>query len=58
VSIDASGCFGLDAFVSSVVLWSFVAREGCRLVVAQLCAPIVASLLVGASLGRLLFVCL
>jgi Terpene cyclase DEP1 len=49
------GFFGMDVFVSTAVLWSFVAREGRRLGVRHLWAPIVASLAVGVSLGFPLF---
>ena len=49
------GFFGMDVFVSTAVLWSFVAREGRRLGVPHLWAPIVASLAVGVSLGFPLF---
>jgi hypothetical protein len=50
-----SGFFGLDVFVSSVVLWAFVAFEGRRLGMRHLWAPVVASLGVGVSLGLPLF---
>jgi predicted exporter len=50
-----SGFFAMDVFVSTAVLWSFVAREGLRLGVRHLWAPIVASLAVGVSLGLPLF---
>ena len=49
------GFFGMDVFVSTAVLWSFVAREGRRLGMRHLLAPIVASLAVGVSLGFPLF---
>jgi hypothetical protein len=49
------GFFGMDVFVSTAVLWSFAAREGRRLGVRHLWAPIVASLAVGVSLGFPLF---
>jgi hypothetical protein len=49
------GFFAMDVFVSTAVLWSLVAREGRRLGVRHLWAPIVASLLVGVSLGLPLF---
>jgi hypothetical protein len=49
------GFFGMDVFVSTAVLWSFVVREGRRLGVRHLWAPIVASLAVGVSLGFPLF---
>ena len=50
-----SGFFAMDVFVSTAVLWSFVVREGRRLGVRHLWAPIVASLAVGVSLGLPLF---
>jgi hypothetical protein len=50
-----AGFFGLDVFVSTAVLWTFVAVEGRRLGVRHLWAPVVASLVVGVSLGLPLF---
>jgi Terpene cyclase DEP1 len=47
--------FGMDVFISTAVLWTFVALEGRRLGVPHLWAPIVASLAVGVSLGLPLF---
>ena len=49
------GFFGMDVFVSTAVLWAFVAIEGRRLGVRYLWAPAVASLAVGVSLGLPLF---
>ena len=49
------GFFGMDVFVSTAVLWTFVALEGRRLGVRHLWAPVVASLAVGVSLGLPLF---
>jgi hypothetical protein len=49
------GFFGMDVFVSAAVLWTFVALEGRRLGVRHLWAPVVASLVVGVSLGLPLF---
>jgi hypothetical protein len=49
------GFFGMDVFVSTAVLWTFVALEGRRLGVRHLWAPIVASMAVGVSLGLPLF---
>jgi hypothetical protein len=49
------GFFGMDVFVSTAVLWTFVRREGRRLGVRHLWAPIVASLTIGVSLGLPLF---
>ena len=50
-----SSFFGMDVIVSAVVLWCFVFFEGTRAGVRNLWAPIVASLLVGVSLGLPLF---
>ena len=47
--------FGLDVIVSSLVLWMFVLVDGRRDGVRHLWAPIVASLVVGVSLGLPLF---
>ncbi|HZM16651.1 MAG TPA: DUF2834 domain-containing protein [Candidatus Krumholzibacteria bacterium] len=47
--------FGMDVFVSTAVLWTFVALEGRRLGVRHLWAPVAASLAVGVSLGLPLF---
>ena len=47
--------FGLDVLVSSLVLWMFVLVDGRRDGVRHLWAPIVASLVVGVSLGLPLF---
>jgi Terpene cyclase DEP1/Protein of unknown function (DUF3303) len=50
-----SAFFGLDVIVSAVVLWTFVYVEGTRRGMTRLWAPVVASLLVGVSLGLPLF---
>jgi hypothetical protein len=50
-----SAFFGLDVIVSSLVLWSFVLIEGRHDRIRALWAPIVATLLVGVSLGLPLF---
>jgi uncharacterized protein DUF2834 len=50
-----SSFFGVDVIVSAVCLWLFVYFEGRRAHVKNLWAPIVASLLVGVSLGLPLF---
>jgi len=47
--------FGLDVVVSALVLFVFIATEGRRLVVAKIWLPILATLLVGVSLGLPLF---
>jgi len=49
------GFFGLDVIVASFVLWVFIFAEGGRLGMRQLWLPVVASLLVGVSLGLPLF---
>jgi hypothetical protein len=49
------GLFGFDVIVSSLVLWVFVLAEGNRLGMRRLWLPIVASLVVGVSLGLPLF---
>lgn len=50
-----SSFFGVDVIVSAICLWLFVFFEGRRARVKHLWAPIVASLLVGVSLGLPLF---
>jgi hypothetical protein len=47
--------FGLDVVVSAIVLFVFIATEGRRLEIANLWLPIIATLLVGVSLGFPLF---
>ena len=49
------GFFGLDVIVSSLVLWVFVFSEGKRIGMRHLWLPILASLVVGVSLGLPLF---
>lgn len=49
------GFFGMDVFVSAVVLISFVRNEGRRLKMDRLWLPIASVLLVGVSLGLPLF---
>jgi hypothetical protein len=50
-----SGFFGLDVIVSAIVLCLFVCAEGLRLGMGRLWLPIVATCLVGVSLGLPLF---
>ena len=50
-----SGFFGLDVIVTTVALWVLVFAEGRRLGMRQLWMPVVASLVVGVSLGLPLF---
>jgi hypothetical protein len=50
-----AGFFGVDVIVSSLVLWVFVFAEGRRLGMQRLWLPVVASLVVGVSLGLPLF---
>jgi hypothetical protein len=47
--------FGLDVFVSAIVLFVFVFEEGRRLAIPHLWAPVLATVLVGVSLGFPLF---
>ena len=47
--------FGLDVVVSAIVLLTFIVTEGRRLSLAFLWLPILATLLVGVSLGLPLF---
>jgi predicted membrane protein len=50
-----SSFFGTDVIVATVCLWVFVYFEGRRARVKNLWAPVVASLVVGVSLGLPLF---
>ena len=54
-STRISGFFGMDVIVSAAVLFTFVFVESRRLGLRHLWAPIVATLLVGVSLGFPLF---
>ena len=47
--------FGLDVFVSAIVLFVFVFVEGRRMAISHLWLPVLATLLVGVSLGFPLF---
>ena len=47
--------FGLDVIVSAVVLFVFVFGEGRRMAIPRLWLPVLATLLVGVSLGLPLF---
>ena len=47
--------FALDVIVSTLVLWVFVFSEGKRIGMRQLWMPVLASLIVGVSLGLPLF---
>src|SRR6266550_1359034 len=49
------GFFGLDVIISSLVLWVLVLSEGRRVGVRHLWLPVIASLVVGVSLGLPLF---
>lgn len=49
------GFFGMDVFVSAVVVIGFVRNEGRRLKMERLWLPIASALLVGVSLGLPLF---
>ena len=50
-----SGFFGLDVIVCSLALWVLVFSEGRRVGVHHLWLPVLASLVVGVSLGLPLF---
>jgi uncharacterized protein (DUF2062 family) len=54
-STRVSGFFVMDVIVSAVVLVTFILSEGRRLDLSQLWLPILATLLVGVSLGFPLF---
>ena len=47
--------FALDVIVSALVLWVFIFSEGTRIGLRHLWLPVVASLIVGVSLGLPLF---
>ena len=47
--------FGLDVFVSAIVLFVFIFAEGRRAAIPRLWLPLLATLLVGVSLGLPLF---
>ena len=47
--------FGVDVIISALVLFIFVFVEGRRLAIAHLWLPVLATLLVGVSLGFPLF---
>ena len=47
--------FGLDVFVSAIVLFLFIFAEGRRAAIPKLWLPVLATLLVGVSLGFPLF---
>ena len=47
--------FGLDVIVSAIVLFVFIFAEGRRIAVPLLWLPVLATLLVGVSLGLPLF---
>ena len=49
------GFFGLDVFVAAIVLFVFVFAEGRRAAIPNLWLPVLATLLVGVSLGLPLF---
>jgi len=50
-----SAFFGLDVFVSSVVLWIFIRVEGRRMILRHLWWPLLGLLTVGVSLALPLF---
>jgi uncharacterized membrane-anchored protein YitT (DUF2179 family) len=47
--------FGLDVVVAALVLFLFIAAEGRRIALSLLWLPVIATLLVGVSLGLPLF---
>jgi hypothetical protein len=47
--------FGFDVLVSAIVLWVFVYLEGRRISISRRWAPVLATVLVGVSLGLPLF---
>ena len=47
--------FGLDVVVSALVLFLFIATEGRRIALSHLWLPVIATLVVGVSLGLPLF---
>lgn len=57
-STPAGAFFGSDVVVSAVVLWLFILTDGRRADVRHLWLPIVATLLVGVSMGLPLFLCM
>ena len=54
-STKVGSFFGMDVIVSAVVLFVFIFAEGKRLNMKKLWLPIVATLLIGVSLGLPLF---
>jgi hypothetical protein len=54
-STPVSAFFGMDVIVSTFVLWSFIFVDGRRTGVRHRWLPVVASLIVGVSLGLPLF---
>jgi Terpene cyclase DEP1 len=50
-----SSFFGLDVLLSAVVLWIFIVAEGSRLGMRHLWLPIIATCVIGVSLGLPLF---
>jgi hypothetical protein len=47
--------FGLDVIISALVLFVFIGAEGRRIALRRLWFPVIATLLVGVSLGLPLF---
>lgn len=54
-STRIGGFFGMDVIVSAVVLFVFIKVEGRRLRIQSLWIPVIATLVVGVSLGLPLF---
>jgi hypothetical protein len=54
-STPVSGFFAMDVLVSTLVLWLFVYFEGHRISIPHRWAPVLATIVVGVSLGLPLF---
>ncbi len=54
-STPVSAFFGLDVLVSAIALWFFVYFEGRRISIPYRWAPVLATIVVGVSLGLPLF---
>ena len=54
-STRIGGFFGMDVIVSAVVLFVFIKVEGGRLEIKNLWIPVIATLVIGVSLGLPLF---
>jgi len=54
-STPVSGFFAMDVLISTLVLWLFVYFEGRRISIPHRWAPVLATIVVGVSLGLPLF---